>query len=171
MTIGHRLNQALSIKKIKTSHIVDALDISQQYVSNLRKTSNLNNTVVAIAKQYDIDLNWLATGQGEMFLSKTIEPCDSLSQSAPDDSALPLDEYFTALKNIAKAENRENELLEHLKWLVQTSAAGKELRPQAMLNIHEKQESKKDKVLFPSDLIEESDAEMLTIGHSAKRSP
>lgn len=70
MSLGSRLSSALSIKNIKTKDIVDKFNISQQQVSNIKKADKINDTIANIAIHYSIDLNWLLTGEGKMFVDK-----------------------------------------------------------------------------------------------------
>lgn len=70
MNIGKRLSNALQIKDIKTKDLVDVFGITQQYVSNIRKAEKLNDTIASIANHYQININWLISGNGEMFIQK-----------------------------------------------------------------------------------------------------
>jgi len=70
MNIGSRLSSALSVKNIKTKDIVDKFNITQQQVSNIKKADKVNDTIASIAIHYNINLNWLLTGEGKMFIEK-----------------------------------------------------------------------------------------------------
>ncbi len=68
MNIGTRFSSALGALNIKSKELVDNFDISQQYVSNLKKADKLNDTIAKIADFYKINLNWLLSGNGSMFI-------------------------------------------------------------------------------------------------------
>ncbi len=69
MNIGTRFSSALGALNVKSKELVYNFDISQQYVSNLKKADKLNDTIAKIADHYKINLNWLLSGKGNMFIS------------------------------------------------------------------------------------------------------
>jgi len=71
MYIGSRLGKALNVIDVKSKDLVDNFSISQQYVSNLKKAEKFNDTIAKIADFYDINLNWLFSGKGDMFVNNT----------------------------------------------------------------------------------------------------
>lgn len=72
--IGSRLDFALKILNVKNKDLVTKLNLSQSNASNIMKRDALSNTVAKIAEYYNINLNWLYNGKGEMFLDN----CHSL---------------------------------------------------------------------------------------------
>lgn len=69
MEIGERITLALQLKGVKTKDLVDIFGISQQYVSNIKRADKINDTIAQIATHFNINLNWLIMGQGEMFIA------------------------------------------------------------------------------------------------------
>ena len=68
MSVGTRFSSALGALNVKSKELVDRFNISQQYVSNLKKADKLNDTIAKIADFYKINLNWLVSGNGSMFI-------------------------------------------------------------------------------------------------------
>lgn len=68
MEIGTRLSSALTTINIKNKDLVDVFKISQQYASSIKKADKINDTIAKIANHYDININWLMSGRGDMFV-------------------------------------------------------------------------------------------------------
>ena len=73
MNIGTRFSSALGALNVKSKELVDNFDISQQYVSNLKKADKLNDTIAKISDFYKINLNWLLSGNGSMFIGENTQ--------------------------------------------------------------------------------------------------
>lgn len=73
VNIGTRFSSALGALNIKSKELVDNFNISQQYVSNLKKADKLNDTIAKIADFYKINLNWLLSGNGSMFIGENTQ--------------------------------------------------------------------------------------------------
>lgn len=71
MSVGKRLQIALQFKDVKTKDLVNTFNITQQYVSNIKKAEKINDTIANIANHYHINLNWLISGDGQMFINNT----------------------------------------------------------------------------------------------------
>jgi len=67
--IGARFDKALSALQISNKEISEVFNTSSQNISNLKKSDRLNDLMSRISIQYDININWLMTGQGEMLIS------------------------------------------------------------------------------------------------------
>lgn len=79
--IGKRLKEVRSILNLSQREIFKNLGLKNQqtYGNYETETSEIPNKVLEIfAEQYDVNLNWLLTGKGEMF-SGTTESSDCLS--------------------------------------------------------------------------------------------
>lgn len=68
--IGSRFDRALSVLQISNKEISELFDTSSQNVSNLKKADRLNDLMSRIAIKYNINLNWLMSGNGNMFAQK-----------------------------------------------------------------------------------------------------
>ncbi|PLY08376.1 MAG: hypothetical protein C0625_01960 [Arcobacter sp.] len=71
-TVGSRFERALdSIYKGKNNrHIAEKYDITQQSVGQLKRKFALNETICLICEKENINLNWIQTGKGDMFLNE-----------------------------------------------------------------------------------------------------
>ncbi len=67
--VGERFSSVLSKLNLSTKYIVDKYNITQQYVSVLKKTEKINDTLASICVDLNVNLNWLLTGKGEMFVN------------------------------------------------------------------------------------------------------
>lgn len=62
--------------KTKTA-FAESLKVSQQYISKLIRTGNPSDLLIEdICQKYNINENWLRTGNGEMM--RQISPCDEV---------------------------------------------------------------------------------------------
>jgi len=136
--IGSRFDRALSILQVSNKEISELFDTSSQNVSNLKKADRLNDLMSRIAIKYDINLNWLMSGNGDMFVQKdtftqhgsgnqqigtqnnrdssNINNIGITSKSQNiDDDILKLVE---ALNSVANALNKKQELKQELTKLI-----------------------------------------------------
>lgn len=70
--MGKRLKQLLEALKIKQNQFAQSVDVSPSHVSDIltgRRNGFSIEVVVKIAELYNVNLNWLLTGEGEMFTS------------------------------------------------------------------------------------------------------
>lgn len=68
--IGSRFDRALSVLQVSNKEISELFDTSSQNVSNLKKADRLNDLMSRIAVKYNVNLNWLMSGEGDMFIQK-----------------------------------------------------------------------------------------------------
>ncbi|PHQ92623.1 MAG: hypothetical protein COB42_00425 [Sulfurimonas sp.] len=68
MEIGSRISSAFTLKGIKSKELAEVFAISKQYVSNIKKADKMNDTISRMADHYNINLNWLVSGKGDMFI-------------------------------------------------------------------------------------------------------
>ena len=66
--IGKRFDTALSVLNLTNKQIAEDFNTSSQNISNLKKTDKINDLLSRIAVHYGININWIATGQGDMLL-------------------------------------------------------------------------------------------------------
>lgn len=71
--IGARFDKALSVLQVSNKEISELFDTSSQNVSNLKKADRLNDLMSRIAVKYNINLNWLMSGSGDMFITKSTQ--------------------------------------------------------------------------------------------------
>lgn len=72
-SIGKRLREYLHIRKLTQEEFSQLTGISKQTTNNIAqdKTAPSGDVLVKISKEYkDINLNWLISGEGEMFKFK-----------------------------------------------------------------------------------------------------
>jgi len=111
------------------TELANKLGTTQSTISGWRARNSIGALVAKVA---DVDQRALPhlfpQDVGAKADMSKEQACAHYSQ--PQNNPQPLDGYFLALKNIAFSENREDELLEHFKWLVQTYAKGEVLQLQ-----------------------------------------
>ncbi|MCL2154162.1 MAG: helix-turn-helix domain-containing protein [Leptospirales bacterium] len=70
--LGNRLKKLLDILKIRQNQFALSVDLSPSYISDMitgKKTGFSTETLVKITELYRVNLTWLLTGEGEMFVS------------------------------------------------------------------------------------------------------
>lgn len=70
-SVGSRFEEALTIKygKKNNKEIADKYGYTQQAIGKLKTKEAINETICIISEKENINLNWLQTGKGEIFLS------------------------------------------------------------------------------------------------------
>ena len=70
MSIGTRLKEVRKVKHLTINKMADVLSLSKGALSKIE--NNLSDpkasSLVSLSKQYGVNLNWLLTGQGTMFV-------------------------------------------------------------------------------------------------------
>ena len=68
---GERLKKIRFVLKLTQQQLADKLGVKSQAVSKVEKNLNglRNESLIILFKKYNVNLNWLITGQGEMFNS------------------------------------------------------------------------------------------------------
>lgn len=137
--IGSRFDKALSVLQVSNKEISELFDTSSQNISNLKKADRLNDLMSRIAIKYDINLNWLMSGNGDMFTQKdtftqhgngnqqigtqnnrdssNINNIGITKTQNIDEDILKLVE---ALNSVASALNKKQELKQELTKLIST---------------------------------------------------
>ncbi|MCG3698847.1 helix-turn-helix domain-containing protein [Aliarcobacter butzleri] len=71
-TVGSRFEEALSLKygKKNNKEIADKYGFTQQAIGKLKTKDVINETICLISENENINLNWLQTGKGEIFISE-----------------------------------------------------------------------------------------------------
>ena len=83
MTIGERLKQIREFKYPKQGDFSQFLGINQQSLSNYELNKrNIPDEIKIKLQQSGVNINWLLTGYGEMFLSETAADPDSKDSTA-----------------------------------------------------------------------------------------
>jgi transcriptional regulator with XRE-family HTH domain len=74
MSVGNRLSLLIKELKISKKSFADALNISpgnlSDWISPKRKSNPTTESLTRIYEIYNINLHWLLTGEGEMFVNK-----------------------------------------------------------------------------------------------------
>jgi len=107
--IGNRFDTALSVLNVTNKQIAEHFNTSSQNISNLKKTDKINDLISRIAVYYGININWLATGQGDMFTKSTT----SNNQTVDNNSGI------NALNNYGEQNNKKDNLLNFDKDILQ----------------------------------------------------
>ena len=70
MTAGNRLKAMVSALKLRQQDVADAIGINRSHISHLMNDKyEISKTIaLALKAQYQINPDWLLTGEGEMFL-------------------------------------------------------------------------------------------------------
>lgn len=81
MTIGERINKIIHIKGLKKVEFASAVNIDQSYVTKIIKgtsqaSSRLKND---ICREFGVRLEWLETGEGEMYINHDESIIEQLS--------------------------------------------------------------------------------------------
>ena len=74
-TVGSRFEEALTLKygKKNNKEIADKYGFTQQAIGKLKTKDVINETICLISENENINLNWLQTGKGEIFISEIKE--------------------------------------------------------------------------------------------------
>lgn len=99
--ISDRINMVINIKGIKKTEFARRLKISDSSVSTMcsGKSKPSSQTIAMICYEFGVNEEWLRTGNGEMFVSKTVDTLDELVQRLGlSDGDRLLIEKFLALK-------------------------------------------------------------------------
>lgn len=67
-SIGERFAIALKELKLSNKEILDEFNTSSQHISNLKKSEKINDLMCQIANHYNININWIVSGEGERFI-------------------------------------------------------------------------------------------------------
>jgi len=114
MNIGTRFSSALGALNIKNKDLANEFNISSQNVSNLKKANKLNDTMVKISNFYRIDLNWLFSGKGHMF----IDSCNVLQSPPTPNHKEALDAIEVAQAIYTKDADKEDDFISCVKeWV------------------------------------------------------
>jgi len=74
--LGKRLKQLIEVLGIKQNQFAQNIDVSPSHVSDVlsgRRNNFSIDIIIKIAELYKVNLNWLLTGEGEMFITKPEE--------------------------------------------------------------------------------------------------
>jgi len=121
--IGDRISQILMINKIKQSQFASKIGINQGHLSEViaGKKGFTNEKLASLIEIYNIDLNWLLTGEGEMYRGGVTE-----KQSSSD---LIKSTYFeevmaSAGNGLINYEEDTKKSLEVSAWVFNTLGVG-----------------------------------------------
>lgn len=69
MSLGKRLKQIRESLKLSQQQFAEKLSIKSQSVYKVEKDLNglSNETLINLIKNYNVNVNWLLTGDGQMF--------------------------------------------------------------------------------------------------------
>jgi len=124
MTIGERFSAALHQLGAKNKEISEIFDVSSQQISNLKKSNTINHLIGKICAHYGININWIVSGRGEMFTSKS----NVVATKDFTDSRSPLSKYFCALEEIASARDLKEQLEQDVKDLIRKYIGSEEAK-------------------------------------------
>lgn len=73
ITVGNRFEEALEaiFGKKNNKFIANKYNLTQQAIGQLKGKDSINKTISFICEMENIDLNWIQTGKGKMFLNET----------------------------------------------------------------------------------------------------
>jgi transcriptional regulator with XRE-family HTH domain len=76
MSIGKRFKEIRKSLKLNQTELSNEIKLTQSAISQIEKNliSPSSEVLINISQAYKIDINWLLTGKGEMFLSDNKEP-------------------------------------------------------------------------------------------------
>ncbi len=76
MSIGKRFKEIRKSLKLNQTELSNEIKLTQSAISQIEKNliSPSSEVLINISLAYKIDINWLLTGKGEMFLSDSKEP-------------------------------------------------------------------------------------------------
>lgn len=79
-TQGKRLKNIREKLKLNQTEFADKLNIKSQSVWKAEKNINKlsNDNLFNLVSQFNINLNYLISGKGEMFINETIQPSEEL---------------------------------------------------------------------------------------------
>ncbi len=104
MSIGERFAKALEkiYGKRNSNKVAEEFNITPQAIGQLKKKNTLTETVCLISEKKKINLNWLFTGQGEMFIN---------------DNEIKIESSIKSINNFNESNNPSNEAIEDFKIL------------------------------------------------------
>ena len=105
MTFGERLITLRKALKISQTELANVLKCKQPSIHEYEKNKTSPNvaTIQNIASEYSVNLNWLLTGQGAMFLSETIQvsqKIDELERKLEAKIKQAIDQKFSDMSTI-----------------------------------------------------------------------
>jgi len=116
--IGDRISeiiQALGIRKVR---FAEQINVDQSYVTQLTrgKRNPSDRTINDICREFNVDENWLRTGEGEMFLPMATDGLDTLSKQYP---TLTAESLSFIKKLIGMPESKQKVIMSFLREVVQ----------------------------------------------------
>ena len=115
MTIGKRLREFRTIKRLTASEVAKKLDIPTRTVGSYERGEVLPGTKFydLMIQKYDINVNWLISGIGNMFLSETIMQNDDSISKLQKEINLSNDD-MNSLIELLKSESGRNIMLKFI---------------------------------------------------------
>jgi transcriptional regulator with XRE-family HTH domain len=78
MEVAERIVELINLLNINKKTFALSINVSpgniSDWLSKNRKANPSMDAIIRISEKYDVNLNWLLTGKGEMFLSDNKEP-------------------------------------------------------------------------------------------------
>lgn len=119
MSIGKRLREYLSERRLTQEEFSALCQVSKQTINNIvqDKTAPSGDVLVKIAKEYyDLNLNWLITGKGDMFnLLEELDEVKSHQYNVANQS-----NYQVLINEKDKIITSQQETIEALKETIST---------------------------------------------------
>ncbi len=127
-TLGSRIKKARNAKKITQLDIKNACGISSGNLSEIEndKVSPTSNALLALKRILGVSVDWLLTGEGEMF------PSEHVQSTFPEPSEFKVDELDAEQKELLMlfdhlGENQKYAVKEFLKYQFRLPANGENL--------------------------------------------
>jgi transcriptional regulator with XRE-family HTH domain len=151
--LGDRLKQVRLAKDLTQQAFAESLDTSASYISDIEagKTAPGSKFLTTFLRKFNINLNWLLTGEGEMFLdeSKKVVPVEDIPK---EKMKTWIDEFWQNASEDEKAWLRiefQRAFPEFKEWLIkkQREVETEQFREGRPIPATKKKETQK-KVLF-----------------------
>lgn len=125
--IGKRLKLIRKQKRITQAELGEKLGIQFQHVSKYERGETVPTweNLIKLAQFFDVNINWLLTGNGKMFLSPlpySMETGGALSLVHDGDSDSQLEEIIEALRNDSELKDLIYDYIQNYKKLQITTS-------------------------------------------------
>lgn len=109
---GARLQQLIKALKTNQTGFADLINVSQSNINKMvRGVKGISKTVInaLLLGHKNVNVHWLLTGEGEMFLQHPTSPADQVAEDAAVYGKRPL--LLGEVEGILEAQRREIEAL------------------------------------------------------------
>jgi len=116
MTVGERVKAVRYMLNIKQKEFALAIKVTQSAISQIENgtVSISSDTLTNISSTYNVNINWLLTGQGSMFIGENTNNKDAMNEDIQRTNEKLMQKILNLEKDIAELEAKEKEATKEL---------------------------------------------------------